>query len=478
MKICKLKPLVIVMATCGFLFFGSIVSAGAQPVEEVDKEVKGALMNEDWEKVARLLDDVTTEHPSPVLRMIKGHACLATNRNNDASCLFQSVVSAEKLAQWKQWTEALARQHQENAVTSYFLGDAQARLRQWEHSLATLTLALKSHPKNAILFNARGVVQAAQRKWDYALLDFEEAVAAQASLADAHASRGAMYIQKRDGAEGALKSFKRALDLSPDFALALSGKACAEFALGFIDEAKGDFEAAVSKSSCLQKVIGENIAMILRHIEGERDLQVAKLSDKEAGFLLEKSVNEYMKKPSKQNYDKLAGAFPYASPNEQGKARTTLSTWLGQFPDKLPVYKEHNTNYANKTQPGGKWDKIYTDLGALNSGLSAGLSAGMAARGGKGKLAVDASLSGSLSQSAKPFADLMKETNAQRWAANNKLGEAASIAERHNLGIPGAMKLPTTGQGGIKIDMSAAHLDTGDWPFVANYGLFYPIDAR
>jgi tetratricopeptide (TPR) repeat protein len=452
----------------------TLMAPAAPAGDEVPASAVSALLAGNWQQVDAQLPGVTPQTPSPVLRLIKGHACLALNRNNEATCLFQSVSSPEELAQWQKWAETLAQQHQGQAVAGYCLGDAQARLGQWAASVATFSAALKSQPRNAMLLNARGVAQAAQKKWDHAVVDFADATQAQPSLADAHANRGTMYIHKKDGAEGALKSFDRALKLSPDSALALNGRACAEFALGRLDEARKDFQVASGKSSCLKGVIGDNIAMVLKYIEEKKYTQVAHASEKEAGFELERRVQDYMKKPSSGNYDKMASAFSSAPANAQGKATTTLTNYLIQSPNKIQNYKEQSANYAHSYQPGGKWDKFYTDLSSVKSEISSGLSA--SAR--KGPAAMTASVQGTMGGSAKPFADLMNQTSGKRYEGSEKLSQAGSVAERTTLGMSGAMKQPVTGQGGIKMDLSGAHLDRGDWPFVAQYGLFYRIAAN
>ena len=60
------------------------LTVNAQPAQIVDKKVEDAILVEDWKKVADKLGAVDPETPSPILRLIKGHACLALNRNNES----------------------------------------------------------------------------------------------------------------------------------------------------------------------------------------------------------------------------------------------------------------------------------------------------------------------------------------------------------------------------------------------------------
>ena len=64
--------------------------------QNLDPSLKSALLDEDWALVLILLEDVEPTSLSPVKRMIMGHACLASNRNDEAFCLFTSLLSAKR----------------------------------------------------------------------------------------------------------------------------------------------------------------------------------------------------------------------------------------------------------------------------------------------------------------------------------------------------------------------------------------------
>jgi len=198
----------------------------------VTSVLEAALLKEDWQKVADLLKDVNTAHPSPVLRLIKGHACLALNRNNESFSFFLRTQATNDLAQWKDWASKFESSHLGSVTPQYFKGDAYARMRQWDEAVKCFDKSLNLHKQHAMALNARGVVHALNREWDKAVTDLDDATKSDPRFADAYSSLGAMWIRKNDGAKGASKAFDKALQTSTNFHVALNGKACALLALG------------------------------------------------------------------------------------------------------------------------------------------------------------------------------------------------------------------------------------------------------
>lgn len=96
----------------------------------IEPFVEDAVLTEDWVKVSDLLTSVDTQTPFPVLRLIKAHAYLALNRNNESQCLFLSVSSEDELKQWQKWSNDFVTQNSQKAIAHYFKGDSLARFRQ------------------------------------------------------------------------------------------------------------------------------------------------------------------------------------------------------------------------------------------------------------------------------------------------------------------------------------------------------------
>lgn len=209
------------------------------------------IVAENWTGVARELHSVTPKTESAVLRMIKGHACLATNRNNESLELFASASNDDDRQTWQTWANRFAEDH-DCAVAWYFLGDAAARQKDWDSAATDLDKAIAADPKCYLALNARGVVKHAQGSTIKAQEFFEKATKAKADFADAYASMGTCYVF-RNTKRGSMKKAQDSLDAATAFgnaethtedeklAIALMGRGCALSALQFFEHAKTCF---------------------------------------------------------------------------------------------------------------------------------------------------------------------------------------------------------------------------------------------
>jgi len=236
---------------------------GARYAAEVGPPLEEAVVNGEWQKVVDQLPDVSPKEGSPVLRLLKGHALLALNRNNDSLCLFVHTLSDPDLKQWEEYTKYLAWKHGQKAVAHYLRGDALARRQQWDLALASLDRALSRQPRYALALNARGMVHAGAGRWDAAIVDLDEATKSAPSLADGWCNRGAVSVQRQSGTQGAVEWFSRALQVSPGFALALNGRGCSYFASGDWDKARVDFTQARRATKCLP-IAADNLVSLSR----------------------------------------------------------------------------------------------------------------------------------------------------------------------------------------------------------------------
>src|SRR6185503_5193335 len=124
----------------------------------VPPEVEKALLGEDWSKVVELLAKVDGSTVSPVLRLIKGHACLALNRNNQAIELFASSANDHDRQEWRTWSQMIAEKYPKQAIALYLKGDAFARSKEWKAADECFEKALYLNPQCYLASNARGVV--------------------------------------------------------------------------------------------------------------------------------------------------------------------------------------------------------------------------------------------------------------------------------------------------------------------------------
>jgi tetratricopeptide (TPR) repeat protein len=229
-------------------------------------EVESALLDEKWEQVSQLLTEVDDRNDSPPLRLIKVHASVKLNANNDALRI-SLALSKEDLEICKKWAEQFAANHPNNAVSHYFMGDVLARLESWDAALESLNRALNCSPQHVLSLHARGVVRAARGELDATRSDFREAATLDEGLAESQVSRGIYLVQKRTSPEKALECFEKALQISPNYVLALNNRGSLKTVLRKWDEATADLNKARELASggllAFRPLVERNIAVLV-----------------------------------------------------------------------------------------------------------------------------------------------------------------------------------------------------------------------
>lgn len=222
--------IILIFCMAGFVSVVSVSFCETSGNQVVLELIKNAILAEDWNTVAERCGPSDQLESSPVLRAIKGHACLALNRNNESLLLLLSVNDDEDTKVWYQWSSEFVNKNPGNHVTHYFKGDALARLGEWDSAIKAFDEAIRLKPDFALALNGRGVVYAYKGKWNESLDDLDKANEKDPKFADAHASLGTMSILNK-APEGAKESFDKALSCSSEFALAINGRGCAEYGL-------------------------------------------------------------------------------------------------------------------------------------------------------------------------------------------------------------------------------------------------------
>ena len=231
-----------------------------------------------WEKV---IDQCGTDEQvrnDPVLRAIKGHACLAVNRNKESLGLLLSIGGEEGKQRWQEWAASFAERNPSSAMALYFSGDASARVGEWGRAERAYDLAIEDFrersPQPAVLalvYNARGVLHGVHGARDVSKADLQQACRLTPWLADAWASLGTLKLQHR-ATKGALKDYVRALDLSPDFALAENGRACALLHGGNEAQAEAAFEHCLDDQAVRLLAAGNLTATLSQKAESLRSI--------------------------------------------------------------------------------------------------------------------------------------------------------------------------------------------------------------
>ena len=220
-------------------------STVAEPADLLNQRIEEAALGENWKRTAEFLDRMDDSSYSSAARFVKGHACLALNRNNESLRLFLDASSKEGLKEWDQWAADLVARNPGSAVAHYLKGDALARNERWDEALESLDQALRIKPDYPLALDARGVVLCAMGRWDKAESDFLQVCKVDSSFADGQAALGTCkFLTNRHIA--AADAYDHALKLSPEFALAMNGRGCIKFKSGpkEWEEATEEFENA------------------------------------------------------------------------------------------------------------------------------------------------------------------------------------------------------------------------------------------
>lgn len=210
------------------------------------------IFQEDWEKIITSLEKADTDD-DPAARLLIGHACLATNRNNAAMLLFLSVQGKSDLSLWTRWTTSFFERHPKSTVAQYLAADALTRTGSFQKSIEGFTRVINSKNSSdltrALSLNARGVAYVLTNDLEAAQVDFYLATKQFPNFADGYANLGTLNVFQevsiRQG-KGAIEAFDRALTMNPDFALAYNGRGCLYFGNGDFEQATKDFEKAAT----------------------------------------------------------------------------------------------------------------------------------------------------------------------------------------------------------------------------------------
>jgi tetratricopeptide (TPR) repeat protein len=208
---------------------------------DVPREVEQLILAQKWEAVRTTLTADNSKARDPVARLLAGHACLATNRNNEAMVLFSTLREPEAAQTCVNWAQQFAKEHPDSAVAHYLMGDALARAGQLKSALVSFDRALTIDSGDVLALSARGVARAISGEQNGALEDLAKATTLRPDFADAHANLGGLWVMRR-AVSGAMASFDHALAESPDFILARHGQACVLVAQEEWDKAEALFE--------------------------------------------------------------------------------------------------------------------------------------------------------------------------------------------------------------------------------------------
>jgi tetratricopeptide (TPR) repeat protein len=462
--------------------------AAADSVAVLDPQLEKAVLAENWEAVIRLLPNEAEPNLAAPLRLIKGHACLATNRNKESLCLFLRASSAADLRQWEEWSEGFAARNPARPISHYFAGDAAARQHQWERAVADANVALGIDESHVLALNLRAVVFAHQGLLHRTRTDIERVLdITKGQLADAWANLGYYWIQRQEGAQGAVRAFDKAVDLSREFPLAFHGRGCVRLVLGQ-QEAKSDLAKAAEYGSCAADAMTTNCtqyALIYSIRAGGGDPKQLLAEIQSPGTTLNRRYGQNDLGASAANWFKAAeagrnalGDMKWLPFNRRignaidGFCSNRGAERLYSMNEKYGVgsvesWGRNNVNIAPKAYDSltriDSWSKTANALGGGLSGIGTGtIVSSMNRPGGITDNLMQAGIGGGLLGSGTAI-----QSSTNKWNASVPQLKSA-LQPTLNLN-----SIYLNGPGGVQIDFQEVRWDEGDWPFVALYGLAY-----
>ena len=299
----------------------------------VPAALEQALTRGDWARVAALCPAAQQLADAPVLRALKGHACLALNRNNESFGAFASIGNPESVRAWSEWTQGLVAREPASPVAWYLRGDAMSRSGDWKGAVTAGSKALALAPAQdgkiqALALNARGVACAYLGEHFEAKRNFDAAIAADPLLADPSLNCGTLLIVKEAG-EGALLYLEQAVGKSPKFGLAHNARGCARLGVSrdaeSLTRALADFivAAGVAETKALAEA---NIAALKRRFTGDGGKENASLP----GTTL--TARDFFDLEVTKGPEAAKTAFDRLSSSNQDKLKADFSwnkTWSG-----------------------------------------------------------------------------------------------------------------------------------------------------
>lgn len=483
---CGMTLLMILFSLPSGLTFG-------ETLDFISKELETAILAEDWARVSSLLSYVDQSYPSAIYRLIKAHANIAVNNNNVALCIFFNA-SEDDLVKWDNWTKRFEQKYPGRAIVYYLRGDALARIERYDDALDKLEKALKLNPEHVLSLNARGIVFAAKGDVELARKDFDKAIEimekSNGKLADVYANRATWFIQKKEGAEGAIKRFDKAIRINPEFALALFGRGLMKLILNQNDEASNDLETALQNVGCEnpQYYMAHNF---WRYGAKAANVDLSELIEefKDPGTTLSIEYKEYKKSEESASYwGALSNAFrnmkslpfnqhfaDFASNRSIEKLeqiyRSHGMKGIERFFENNPSLKSvflseigRVANYNVQIEPTQRRTKLVLDLVNVGASLWAVWDPTLSHKATAALVAAGAKLGSTVTGLTQDWSKSHVEFSKQIF---DKFGHPSFQS-------PASKSKP----GGVEFDLSKVVWDDGNWPFVECYGLLYGLRSR
>jgi tetratricopeptide (TPR) repeat protein len=443
-----------------FTIIGLLTLCGCQHVGRTPLE--STVLTDDWQAVIRLTNHHGLSTPQ---RLLRAHALIATNKSDDAACIFGAVASTEELQAWAAWTEDLVDKYPVNGNARYLHADALFRTGDDQRAIEEFDRALKAKGRHALTLNARAVMHALRGEPDAAKSDLSRALTINPHFSDALMNRGFLAIQTKESPEGAIDDFNAAMPSG----LAMAGNGYVQIALGNLEEGRQLLENAAPKS-CTGRFISQGANDLLTWLDGyfhdqrldEHPGTTVSRTSTDVNFSnAQQMIMTGDQQALKRGVNLMASILGDTGPNSVYAQRAgSLYTGLAKA-DPGRAQQMADQIYAGKSWNSGV-EKLVQSLGSITATYEAPQTK-ISAKAGPISLSRDSGefkLTAPLERSLQPIQDLT-QTN----------GRGFDTLDRALRGV-----------GGVTTSLAAAHVDNGDWgplrPVYALYPLANPGGAK
>jgi tetratricopeptide (TPR) repeat protein len=217
---------------------------------------RDAVLGERWQDVVGFEAGSGSPERASVLTILRGHALLALNRNDESLAAFEAFGRGPGVDDWRKWTRELVTGNAGSPVAHYLAADALARSRDVEAAVVAYGEALRLKPDFWLAVDGLAAVRLSlagpSPDGNSQALDTLSACVDDAPhrcrLADAYATTGTCYLRNKRP-DIARRMYEAALRHSPGFAVARLGLACALFSSGAAGERERALRELLTLSS-------------------------------------------------------------------------------------------------------------------------------------------------------------------------------------------------------------------------------------
>jgi tetratricopeptide (TPR) repeat protein len=234
------RLLIAVVGLAGVVLSGAGCSRG----HRIDAKLEEAILQQDWEEVARWARAEQERDPRavvPVWLTIEAHRRLG-RPELAADALGhlreQQTLGVENLVPLEEWGRALVAGHEDAAVAWELLSSALWWQERYEEADEAAQEAIEVAPNDPVSYLVAARAAHGAGRLEEAIQYYDRAIECRSDMARAYYERGTVRFDEQDR-DGAIGDFDRALSLNPDYAQAYNAR-------GKAYQAKGDNDLAIA----------------------------------------------------------------------------------------------------------------------------------------------------------------------------------------------------------------------------------------